>query len=159
MWTVTEYRDTDDARLEFSRVLAIWRGYGFAFWSDDDIINACHIPGTTLILLAEEKGDCQGMALARRLDQAVELFYLYVSPRHRGQGLSHMLLDRLFNQYSSVAQEMFLEVRASNEAAQRTYKKYGFKQISLRQGYYPNGEDALIMQMPIKERYGDFRDS
>ncbi len=39
-----------------------------------------------------------------------------------------------------------LEVRVSNKEAQSLYKKYGFRQVGLRKGYYTdNKEDAMLM--------------
>lgn len=41
---------------------------------------------------------------------------------------------------------MTLEVRPSNEIAQRLYRKYGFEPAGIRPRYYSdNNEDALIM--------------
>jgi ribosomal-protein-alanine N-acetyltransferase len=41
---------------------------------------------------------------------------------------------------------MTLEVRASNEAAQNLYCKYGFEKVGVRYSYYlDNREDAVIM--------------
>lgn len=41
---------------------------------------------------------------------------------------------------------MTLEVRASNEIAQRLYRRYGFEAAGIRPGYYSdNQEDAVIM--------------
>ena len=42
---------------------------------------------------------------------------------------------------------IFLEVRASNASAIHLYEKYGFRQISVRKGYYTKPlEDALVMK-------------
>jgi ribosomal-protein-alanine N-acetyltransferase len=42
-----------------------------------------------------------------------------------------------------------LEVRASNDAAQRLYAKYGFARVGLRKRYYTdNNEDAVLMTTP-----------
>jgi ribosomal-protein-alanine N-acetyltransferase len=42
-----------------------------------------------------------------------------------------------------------LEVRASNDGAQRLYDKYGFARLGLRKRYYTdNNEDAVIMTTP-----------
>jgi ribosomal-protein-alanine N-acetyltransferase len=42
-----------------------------------------------------------------------------------------------------------LEVRASNEAAQLMYEKYGFDRVGLRKRYYTdNNEDAVLMTTP-----------
>lgn len=41
---------------------------------------------------------------------------------------------------------MTLEVRVSNYGAHALYKKYGYREVGVRKGYYlDNGEDALIM--------------
>ncbi|MGH2435444.1 MAG: ribosomal protein S18-alanine N-acetyltransferase, partial [bacterium] len=39
-----------------------------------------------------------------------------------------------------------LEVRKSNQTAQALYRKYGFREIGTRKGYYSdNREDAIVM--------------
>ena len=44
------------------------------------------------------------------------------------------------------AMSQTLEVRASNEPAQRLYEKFGFRTVGVRRNYYEDGgEDALIM--------------
>ena len=46
----------------------------------------------------------------------------------------------------SNAERITLEVRASNIAARKLYKKLGFKDVGIRKGYYADtGEDAVIM--------------
>jgi ribosomal-protein-alanine N-acetyltransferase len=41
---------------------------------------------------------------------------------------------------------MTLEVRESNLVAQNLYKKFGFKVLGRREGYYQdNNEDAIVM--------------
>ncbi|UVI33558.1 ribosomal protein S18-alanine N-acetyltransferase [Paenibacillus spongiae] len=66
---------------------------------------------------------------------------------YRGQGLGKRLLTEL--QQTAVffgASRMTLEVRVSNEIAQRLYRKLGFEPAGVRPGYYTdNQEDALIM--------------
>ena len=48
--------------------------------------------------------------------------------------------------YDLGAKWITLEVRTSNENAQRMYENFGFKVIGRRRGYYTdNGEDAIIM--------------
>ncbi len=48
--------------------------------------------------------------------------------------------------------EVNLEVRASNIAAQKLYKKMGFLEVGLRKLYYENKEDAILMQLKIGEK-------
>ena len=46
------------------------------------------------------------------------------------------------------AQSSFLEVRASNLAAQDLYRKFGFEESGVRRRYYrDNDEDAILMTL------------
>ena len=68
-------------------------------------------------------------------------------PDHRRKGLGRKLLTRLLEQaVERGAAKATLEVRQSNEAAQRLYDSFGFKMTAVRKNYYSDeGEDALIM--------------
>jgi ribosomal-protein-alanine N-acetyltransferase len=68
-------------------------------------------------------------------------------PDHRRKGLGRKLLARLLGQaVERGATKGALEVRPSNEAAQRLYDSFGFKAIAVRKNYYTDErEDALIM--------------
>jgi len=68
-------------------------------------------------------------------------------PEVRGQGIGEFLLVALIHRSIEVgARWMTLEVRASNDIAQRLYRKYTFKEMGVRRRYYSdNGEDALVM--------------
>lgn len=65
----------------------------------------------------------------------------------RGQGLGELLLTSLIEAASEMgADRVTLEVRVSNDPAQRLYEKYGFRREGLRSRYYSdNNEDAYIM--------------
>ena len=47
------------------------------------------------------------------------------------------------------AEELFLEVRHDNEAAQALYAELGFETIGVRKRYYKGGVDALSMRLMI----------
>ena len=70
-----------------------------------------------------------------------------VDPAYRGR----MIGDRLLAELLAAGQKKgatraTLEVRESNEVAQRLYDKYGFAWVALRKGYYSdNNENAIIM--------------
>ena len=71
----------------------------------------------------------------------------------RGRGYGERLmreLQKLAVRHGSTA--MTLEVRVTNEIAQRLYRKLGFKPNGLRPKYYTdNQEDALIMWADLAE--------
>ncbi|MFL5762088.1 MAG: ribosomal protein S18-alanine N-acetyltransferase [Thermomicrobiales bacterium] len=70
-----------------------------------------------------------------------------VDPDFRGQGLGELLLVALIEEsLRRGATWVTLEVRVSNDLAQRLYRKYGFIVQGTRRRYYSdNGEDAYIM--------------
>jgi ribosomal-protein-alanine N-acetyltransferase len=72
-----------------------------------------------------------------------------VDPAHRRRGVGELLLNGLIDQaYELGAAMITLEVRVSNDAAQRLYLKYGFTVVGARRRYYTdNGEDALLMSI------------
>jgi ribosomal-protein-alanine N-acetyltransferase len=70
-----------------------------------------------------------------------------VHPTMRGRKLGEeMLIHLLDAAIANGASWITLEVRESNEVAQKLYRKYGFTIVSTRRGYYSdNNENALVM--------------
>jgi ribosomal-protein-alanine N-acetyltransferase len=69
---------------------------------------------------------------------------------YRGRGLGELMLVALFDEaIRRGASLLTLEVRVSNNVAQRLYEKYGMSAQGVRSRYYTdNGEDAYIMWSP-----------
>ena len=82
-----------------------------------------------------------------------------VRERYRRMGIGERLLIAAIELAMDAEQEVAtLEVRASNDGAQRLYDKYGFARLGLRKRYYTdNNEDAVIMTTPDLRSagYGD----
>ncbi len=80
------------------------------------------------------------------LDEA-HVTTIAVDPQSRRQRIGERLLVALLDEaMRRGARWMTLEVRKSNEAAKAMYRKYGFKEIGIRRGYYSdNREDAIVM--------------
>lgn len=74
-------------------------------------------------------------------------------PDYERQGIATFLIEQL----THIAKEenitlLSLEVRVSNDKAQRLYRKLGFKERRVKKGYYANDhEDALEMTMKLIE--------
>jgi ribosomal-protein-alanine N-acetyltransferase len=69
------------------------------------------------------------------------------SMRHRGIARS-LVATALQMGLSQAAHRAVLEVRASNQAAQRLYQGFGFSQTAIRPKYYANPEeDAVLMEL------------
>lgn len=76
-----------------------------------------------------------------------EILRIGVLPEYRRKGIGEQVLMRTLERLQTRGVEkVFLEVRASNVAAQGLYGKMGFAVIGTRKGYYSGGEDAVIME-------------
>ncbi|MGZ3253805.1 MAG: ribosomal protein S18-alanine N-acetyltransferase [Burkholderiaceae bacterium] len=104
--------------------------------------------------LRDESGVLIGyFLLILALDEA-HLLNVSVRADLQGKGFGKKLLDKVV----AIAQEngmssVLLEVRPSNKHALAVYKHYGFTQIGVRKGYYPDAdntrEDAIVMRLPV----------
>jgi len=81
------------------------------------------------------------------VDNEAHVTTIAVSPSYQGQGVgTFLLLDAVEISLAREVQHLSLEVAASNERAQRLYRRFGFAPVGVRKGYYPvTGEDAFIM--------------
>ena len=70
-----------------------------------------------------------------------------VSPEMRRQGIGNMLIEELIlRARAKKLSFVTLEVRETNLAAQRLYKKHGFTEVGRRRKYYERPtEDAILM--------------
>jgi ribosomal-protein-alanine N-acetyltransferase len=67
-------------------------------------------------------------------------------PQMRRGGIGRSLLIQLVNiALERGVESLTLEVRVSNVAAQNLYRSFGFAPAGIRQRYYENSEDALVM--------------
>jgi ribosomal-protein-alanine N-acetyltransferase len=94
------------------------------------------------------------------LAEEAHITNIAVRKEYRRRGIGELLMLATIDLAEELhAVVMTLEVRASNKTAQALYKKYGFKQVGVRNGYYlDNREDAVIMTTdsiasePFRER-------
>ncbi len=69
-----------------------------------------------------------------------------VADRWRRRGMAHRLMAEVLRfGHATGADEIYLEVRPSNDPARRFYEGIGFVDAGVRKGYYLDGEDALVM--------------
>jgi [ribosomal protein S18]-alanine N-acetyltransferase len=104
--------------------------------------------------LIDEQGGWRGYFIAMPGVQEVHLLNLTVVPEQQRRGHALAMLDELVREALALdARRLWLEVRISNERAQALYRRYGFRDVGLRRGYYPAGalarENALVMSLAL----------
>ena len=74
------------------------------------------------------------------------LLNIAVDPEYRAKGIGTLLL-KSFERYckENGAEYAYLEVRASNKGAIQFYKKNNYRIWGIKERYYSNGEDAIVM--------------
>ena len=99
--------------------------------------------------VAEVDGRVVGMIIAWLFVDEAHIATLATHPDFRRQGIAKNLLSHALQHLSTEgAQSSFLEVRASNLAAQEMYRKFGYENTGRRKRYYKdNDEDAILMTL------------
>lgn len=92
-----------------------------------------------------------------RIEDEAHVSTIATDAQYRGQGFGELaLLGMLSRAVWLGAEYVILEVRVSNDVAQRLYRKYGFITTETKRKYYQNGEDAYEMRLdltsPIKQQ-------
>lgn len=95
-----------------------------------------------------------GYFVAMKGVDEVHLLNLTVAPQYQSQGWGRVMLEALaLWARGQDAQWLWLEVRVSNERAQRIYERQGFRRVGERKGYYPAAhgrrEDAIVMSLKL----------
>jgi len=91
-------------------------------------------------------GEVTGYVGFRTYRREAHVTTIAIHPDWRRRGLGELLLLETMEKVVRLgAGRATLEVRPSNQVAQRMYQKYGFRFTGSRKGYYHNGEDAWLM--------------
>lgn len=99
--------------------------------------------------VAEASAEIIGMLVAWLLVDEIHIATLAVHPDWRGAGVGSRLVAQALAELIPLgAKTALLEVRRSNLAAQRLYRRFGFEVVGVRKRYYQdNFEDALLMTL------------
>ena len=121
------------------------------------------------------KGSILGFLLSWKAGHEFQVMRLGVEPESQRKGIGSKLMFDLLRDADAIIREergerkqeedeegkedgeaesnslasVTLEVRESNRKAKSFYSKLGFQPIATREGYYSNGEDAIIMELQL----------
>jgi ribosomal-protein-alanine N-acetyltransferase len=143
-WTI----DPLSSRDELEAVLAIEEASFTSPWTREMYLAEFDNHGVSYFYLARTRaGDIVGFCSFWRVLDELHINNLAVAPAHRRSRAATELLTRVLQDGAKVgAQRATLEVRRSNEPAQRLYERFGFTVAGVRRNYYSNPvEDALVL--------------
>jgi ribosomal-protein-alanine N-acetyltransferase len=118
-----------------------WPERSFRFELTDNPAARCWV--------AELDGKVVAMIVVWLIVDEAHVATLATHPEYRRQGIGRRLLAYALRQMmQDGARSSFLEVRASNLAAQEMYQKFGYEATGRRRHYYrDNDEDAILMNL------------
>jgi len=114
-------------------------------------------PGAPLglvTLVIQEDNVVAGFVVGRRVTESEwEIENLAIAGIARRRGLGSRMLGEFLNlAHKSGGKDIFLEVRASNQAARALYQKWAFVEAGVRKSYYQDPvEDALILRLSFPQ--------
>lgn len=122
--------------------------FGSHHWSRDSFVKELNNPAGHYYAAVEPQTDnLYGYSGFWLIGEEAHITTLAVHPDLRRNYVGERLLIHDITRAQEVgASYVTLEVRVSNESAQKLYYKYGFKSLGLRRKYYQdNDEDALVL--------------
>jgi ribosomal-protein-alanine N-acetyltransferase len=124
--------------------------FGADAWSPELVVAEVSHPSNHYLIgrLGDEFAGYAGVRVEPYPGGHADIQTIAVLPEHRGRGLGRSLLQALLERAQQAGMaDVFLEVRADNDAALTLYRDAGFEQVDVRQGYYqPDGVDAIVMR-------------
>lgn len=132
---------------DIDAVLAVEEASFITPWSRSAFVAEIEDNDLACYLVVEAEGQVVGYAGMWVILDEAHVTNVALLPAFRGRSLGARLMDALCLLAKALgAVRMTLEVRPSNQAAQRLYGKLGFVAKGVRPGYYTDTkEDAVIM--------------
>ena len=116
------------------------------FFSKNSIFNDFKQNAFTKYFIYMEKSNIIGVVNYYDLYERFELSYIEVLEKFRNKKIGSLLMEYLIQKGSEKGiNNITLEVNINNKYAIELYKKYGFKIVAVRKGYY-DGVDGYLME-------------
>lgn len=131
---------------DLPRILAIERQCHGYPWPEEIFRDELAAPHSRIVVL-EEEGEIAGFLCWWLIAGEIEIQNVATALRYRRRGVARHLLEYLLDTARTEGvTRALLEARVGNVAAITLYRAYGFTDCGIRRCYYPDGEDALLME-------------
>jgi ribosomal-protein-alanine N-acetyltransferase len=101
---------------------------------------------------AKKRARCWAFSFFSPIKPEAHLLSIAVTKTQQSKGMGSLLIKSMISQCKAMGiNQVFLEVRVSNEKAIAFYQKYGFEKDAIRDKYYSGDipEDALLMSLRL----------
>ncbi len=138
---------------DLDQIMAIEQASFSMPWSRNLFLSEFRSPGVSTLLVALEPANpirsITGYIIFWLVEDEMHILNLAVAPAWRRRGIGRRLvLAGIRRAHLKGGRRAFLEVRASNTAAQKLYSDLGFSGTAVRRDYYDApAEDAVVMTL------------
>lgn len=151
---------TDPVRLrparepDLPRLVEIERAAHLHPWSEEQLRRELTHPYST-VLCAEQGAEgaparIGGFIVYWLIHDEMHVLDVVTAPETRRAGVGRALMqEALAEAGRRGATRSMLEVRRSNAPALALYRSLGYLHDTVRRGYYPDGEDAVLMSLAL----------
>ena len=112
--------------------------------------------GITVTILASTEKKPVGFAMLGRpsegwhFDLTGELLAIAVEPESHNMGIGDLLMEEIITRAEKLhTEKLILHTAPENHSAKRLFQKHGFVLWTIKKKFYPEGQDALLMQRGI----------
>lgn len=120
--------------------------WSLAAWEEEIASPRCHV------LVQRIEDAVVGVAAFSIAGDIADLNRVLVAAHCRRAGIARGLVEAgIAWAAGRCAQQIMLEVEASNEPAKALYEQTGFVPLATRENYYGPGRDAKVLARPLKE--------
>ena len=154
-WRIATIKRTDlEPILAIEQLSFQWPWGRISFEGELSYRNACNY--VVKSDAAHKESQIVAYAFIRRVADELHILKIAVVPALRGNGIATWFMNHcLILGARQGANSVYLEVRPTNIAAVKLYKKLGFKEIGRRPNYYADSkEDALLMMKDLTIKGG-----
>lgn len=123
-------------------------------WSETSFFNELYNQHS-IAMVAATKERIIGYICAKYVAGEGHILNLAVHPDFRKKGIAKELVENAIEHLKkSGCRFLYLEVRASNDAARKLYEGFGFKVVGIRKNYYTKPEENAAIMMLKSEMSG-----
>ena len=132
---------------DLPRILAIERQCHAYPWSEEIFRDEMATPHSRLWVCVEGQ-EIAGFLCWWTISGEIEIQNVATALRYRRKGVGRCLLAAVLDAARTEGiSRALLEVRVGNLGAINLYREFGFTDCGRRRCYYPDGEDALLMEL------------
>jgi [ribosomal protein S18]-alanine N-acetyltransferase len=117
-------------------------------WPEKEILYELHGNPVAFLYVATNGDEVVGYIDFMITFDSATINRIAVNENERKKGIGQALLDKMVeicHKQKEPVEFITLEVRPSNAAACQLYLKNGWKEVTVKKGYYDDGEDAIYM--------------